>query len=388
MVEQVPPNSDDPFWKIRPFSNQEAPEVIKRLAGETELVSALASWQLPILYRYWRSAACAVIRFWLKQKAKRIFSVEDLQNIIAPKLAVIIKKTSHFSVGGLQNLASNPFRLYLSNHRDIVMDPAYANYALHKADLPTLSIAIGDNLLTKPWVGDLMKLNKSFIVRRNVSGPRAMLAASKLLAQYIRHSIENKINPIWIAHREGRAKDGVDQTEPAVIKMLSMARYKHESAKDALDAMRIVPLIISYELDPCDYLKAAELAAGKSYTKKEFEDVGSIAKGITEYKGCVHLQFGEAIPRDSSVANVVELVDEQMITHYELFQTNLWAWEWLNGGKVPHDLRCHQGSISKSTFQSRVNDVVPEHRQFMLAMYANPVVRLLDYRNRNRVVDH
>jgi hypothetical protein len=129
-------------------------------------------------------------------------------------------------VSGLESLDTDRAYLFISNHRDIAMDPAFTNYALHRAGHETLRIAIGDNLLTEPWVADLMRLNKSFIVQRSASGPRELLAASRLLSRYIRHSLQVDNVPVWIAQREGRAKDGVDRTEPAVIKMLSLSRDK------------------------------------------------------------------------------------------------------------------------------------------------------------------
>ena len=257
------------------------------------------------------------------------------------------------------------------------MDPAYANYALHRAGANTLAIAIGDNLLSKPWVADLMRLNKSFVVKRNVTGPRALLAATKLLSQYIRDSVNTGRDPIWIAHREGRAKDGRDLTEPAVIKMLTLSRERGEAPEAVLSDLNIVPLVISYEVDPCDALKAAELAAGEGYVKAEFEDVSSIARGITGEKGCVHLHFGEPLPANLSVEEVVAALDRQMVQHYRLYHTNRWAWEWLHGESVPASLAFHEGSVTEQSFRARIESASSEHRQWLLNMYANPVSRQL-----------
>ena len=270
--------------------------MLARLARDAELADIIARWRLPWLGNAWLPLSRQLGKLWLFVAARRLQTVEDLQNLIAPNLSKMIKKTSQFSVSGIEQLDLQHARLYLSNHRDIVMDPAYANYALHRAGAKTLAIAIGDNLLSKPWVADLMRLNKSFVVKRNVSGPRALLAATKLLSQFIRDSISRDRDPIWIAHREGRAKDGRDLTEPAVVKMLTLSRERGEAPDHVLSELRIVPLTIAYELDPCDALKAAELAAGGDYVKSEFEDVASIARGITGDKGCVHLRFGDPVP--------------------------------------------------------------------------------------------
>jgi 1-acyl-sn-glycerol-3-phosphate acyltransferase len=328
-------------------------------------------------------------KVWLGLAAKRLRTVEDLQNLIAPNLSRMIKKTSVFTVSGIDELDLRPARVYLGNHRDIVMDPAYANYALHRAGANTLAIAIGDNLLSKPWVADLLRLNKSFVVKRNVSGPRALLAATKLLSEYIRDSVSADRDPIWIAHREGRAKDGRDLTEPAVIKMLTLSRERGEAPEAVLSGLNIVPLVISYEVDPCDALKAAELAAGEGYVKAEFEDVSSIARGITGDKGCVHLHFGEPLPADLSVEEVVAALDQQMARHYRLYQTNRWAWEWLHGESVPVALAFHEGSVTEQSFRARIDSVPSEHRQWLLTMYANPVSRqlALDITDKDRSCD-
>ena len=366
---------DDPFAEIRPYSNLDAPKVLGRLSRDTELAETIALWRLPRLSALWPALARQLGKIWLRLAARQLRTVEDLQNLIAPNLSRMIKKTSLFTVSGIAELDLRAARVYLANHRDIVMDTAYANYALHRAGASTLAIAIGDNLLSKPWVADLMRLNKSFVVKRNVSGPRALLAATKLLSQYIRDSVTTGRDPIWIAHREGRAKDGRDLTEPAVIKMLTLSKERGEAPEAVLSELNIVPLVISYEVDPCDALKAAELSAGDGYIKAEFEDVFSIARGITGDKGCVHLHFGEPLPSDLSVEEVVAALDRQMAQHYRLYHTNRWAWEWLYGESVPAALTFHEGSLTEQSFRARMESAPSEHLQWLLTMYANPVSR-------------
>ena len=378
MTDSQSPESGDPFAEIRPYSNSDAPMVFARLVRDDELADIIALWRLPWIAGVWPALARQLGKVWLVVAARRLQTVEDLQNLIAPNLSKMIKKTSHFTVSGIEQLDLTAARLFLSNHRDIVMDTAYANYALHRSGARTLAIAIGDNLLSKPWVADLMRLNKSFIVKRGVSGPRALLAATKLLSQFIRDSISRNRDPIWIAHREGRAKDGRDKTEPAVIKMLTLSRERGEAPEKVLSALRMVPLTIAYELDPCDALKAAELAAGGDYVKSEFEDVASIAQGITGEKGCVHLRFGDPLPSEMGVEAVVAELDRQMAEHYRLFQTNRWAWEWLYGKAVPETISFDKGSIDEATFRARYELVPEEHRQWFLTMYANPVDRRIE----------
>lgn len=378
MTEPTASDLEDPFAEIRPFSSPDVSQVLKRLSGDAELAQTIALWRLPRLSAMWPGLARQLGRLWLHLAARRLSTVEDLQNLIAPNLSRMIKKTSRFSVGGMERLDLEPARVYLSNHRDIFMDPAYANYAFHRQGSRTLAVAIGDNLLSKPWVADLMRLNKSFVVKRNVGGPRALLAATKLLSQFIRDAVSQNREAIWIAHREGRAKDGRDVTEPAVIKMLTLSREKGELPESVLSELDIVPLVIAYELDPCDALKAAELTAGEGYIKSEFEDVASIAQGIVGNKGCVHLHFGEPLPPGLQVKEVVVEIDRQMALYYRLYRTNVWAWEWLHDATVPEDLLFHEGSISEQSFRARVEGIAPEHQRWMLAMYANPVDRQLE----------
>lgn len=378
MTQESSSPIEDPFSEIRPYTNTEAPTVIRRLARNGGLAEAVALWKFPRLSRLSLAVASAFARIWLLVVALRLSTVEDLQNVIAPNLSRMIKKTSRFSASGMTGLDLRMPRVYVGNHRDIVMDPAYANYALHRSKVRTLSVAIGDNLLSKSWIADLMRLNRSFIVKRNLPGPRALLAAAKLLSAYIRESVEISDNPIWIAHREGRAKDGRDLTEPAVIKMLTLSRDREESPESILDRLKIVPLVISYELDPCDAMKAAELSAGVGYTKSEFEDITSIATGIIGQKGCVHLHFGTPLERQLSVAETVKAIDQQMVEHYRLYQTNIWAWQWLHAAVLPHDLQYDAGSISETDFRARFDAIPDEHQQWFLTMYANPVSRALD----------
>ena len=377
MTEIEPLHDDDPFAEIRPYSNREAPDVLRRLTLDAELIETLAQWRLSRLNRIWPAFAQALARLWLQTMVRRLSSVEDLQNLIAPALSRMIKKTSQFSVSGIEHLDLTQARVYLSNHRDIFLDAAYANYALHRMGARTMSLAIGDNLLSKQWVADLMRLNKSFVVKRNLGGPRALLAATKLLARFIRQSVTQDHHPIWIAQREGRAKDGRDVTEPAVIKMLTLSRRQNETPEAVLKSLNIVPLVIAYELDPCDVLKAAELSAGATYTKAEFEDVTSMSLGIMGQKGCVHLHFGDPLDPDLDVAGVVSAIDQQMVAYYRLYGTNVWAWEWLHDRKVPDFVTPHQGEISEAAFRSRIEAAPLEYRERLLAMYANPVSRLL-----------
>ncbi len=371
-------SNEDIFGDIRPFNNNEAPAYFARLAREPELADALAVIKMPSLRRFLPSFSRWLASLWIHRQARSLQTVEDLQNLIAPELAKLIESSAQFSVSGLEHLPEDRAFVLISNHRDIVMDPALTNYALHAAGRSTVSIAIGNNLLRKPWIAWLMRLNKSFIVRRDVSGPRELLAASQHLSCYIRQMVATNESSIWIAQREGRAKDGRDATEPAVIKMLSLSRDRTtESAADVLAELCIIPVAISYELDPCDGLKAAEIAQGPSYQKSEFEDVRSIAVGISGKKGGIHLTFGEPITESTDVPSVVAQIDDQIRSAYVLWGTNQWAWEALHQRSLPETLTVRAGQSSKQAFLDRIAAYPTALQPVILAMYANPVTSAL-----------
>ena len=375
----------DPFADIRPYRDEEVPDVLQRLLHSSEFLDAIASFRfekatlrLPWVMR-------PLVRWFLKWELRNVTDVQSMQVVIKRYMDRMIAASSGgFSVSGLENLSDNTAYLFMSNHRDIAMDPAFTNYALHGVGRDTARIAIGDNLLTKPWVSDSMRLNKSFIVKRNLSGPRQLLAATKLLSSYIRHSLLEECSNIWIAQREGRAKNGIDQTEPAIIKMLAMGRNKKEqSFAQHIHALKIVPVAISYELDPCDALKAAELcqlATAGNYEKGEQEDVASIGQGIVGNKGRVHVSFGTPLGPELDTPDAVAAeVDRQVRSLYCLHPTNIHAYRMLHGDNapVPDDIYLEEGDCTAEEFEQRINALPADQRPYALAIYANAVTSKL-----------
>jgi glycerol-3-phosphate O-acyltransferase len=267
------------------------------------------------------------------------------------------------------------------------MYPAFVNYILYHAGFDTLYIAIGDNLLKRPFVTDLMRLNKSFIVKRSLKG-RELLKSSKQLSEYIHHCIEISRN-VWIAQREGRAKDGVDRTDTALLKMLGMSR-RPETLADALRPLHIVPVSISYEFDPCDTFKGEELHQKQlsgSYQKGEQSDINSIVAGMVGFKGRVHVAFGDELALESGIDDeaIAAEIDRQVIANYLLQQTNLLALKQLqelSPDSVPllseegqHALAGLQpDSATMTQFNERLAAMSPEVQHYVRLMYANPVI--------------
>lgn len=279
---------------------------------------------------------------------------------------------------------------YISNHRDIILDSALLDILLIDAECPqTVEIAIGDNLLVYPWIKHLVRLNKAFIVQRSLS-LREMLAASKLMSRYMHFVITQKKNPIWIAQREGRAKDGNDRTQEAVLKMIAMGG--EGTATERLMAMHIVPLSISYEFDPCDFLKAKEFQMKRdnpAYKKTRADDLINMQTGLFGYKGRVHyacapciddwIATREGLSNAEFFAATARRLDEEIYRNYRLYPNNFVALDLLNNGK---DYISHYSGEDKAQFEQYLRQKIDKIdlpnkdeaflRERLLEMYANP----------------
>lgn len=360
--------SQDPFAEIRPYNDNEVPAVLSRLLDTAEFIDALTRFRFPRAHRWAGGLLRPLVRNALRKQLAGVDRVETMQRVIAAYMQRMINGTTGtLSYSGLEQLQPGQAYLFISNHRDIAMDPAFVNWGLVRNNLDTVRIAIGDNLLRKPYVSDLMRLNKSFIVKRSLKGVREKLAALMQLSEYINHSIQTG-HSIWIAQREGRAKDGNDQTDPAILKMLYVSQKKQCDFATAIKNLHIVPVAISYEYDPCDAAKARELqslAADGSYQKSQYEDIESIVRGITGYKGDVHVAFGAPLTGDyASAEELAQAIDAAILANYRLHGSNLIA-----AGET--------GSVAldKQREYRERRELVPEAaREWFDRMYANPVL--------------
>ncbi|WP_093397305.1 1-acyl-sn-glycerol-3-phosphate acyltransferase [Halopseudomonas xinjiangensis] len=371
------------FDAIRPFDDSEVTDVLKRLLDDRELMDMLARYRFPRGARVAPGLARQLVRLRLRRESRGIDSVDTLQHRLEPHLSRLIENsTIEVTYSGLDNLRTDVSHLFLANHRDIVMDPAFVNYALYHAGHPTPRIAIGDNLLQRPFVSDLMRLNKSFIVHRSVSGRREKLAVYQGLSGYINHSISTG-HSVWIAQAEGRAKDGCDETDSAIIKMFCMSR-KSEPFGEVIRSLNIVPVSIAYEWDPCDLLKARELeqrARTGSYTKQPGEDDRSIAMGLTGYKGRVHVAFSAPMLGEFADAKAVAReADRRILTSYRLFASNYLAFENLDDtpelpiGDWRATFDADILAAEQARFDQRLASCSADQRPYWLMQYANPVI--------------
>src|SRR5690606_33392771 len=377
------------FDDIRPYHDDEVRPTLDRILADPELVDAVTRLKFPRLHRWAGGLLRPVVKRVLVKQLAGVNSVNGFQDVVERYMARMIRSTTTaLTISGLERLNPQQAYLFISNHRDIALDPAFVNWSLYHSDCNTLRIAIGDNLLSKPFVSDLMRLNKSFIVNRSAKAPREKLKAAKYLSSYIHHSICNEHSSIWIAQREGRAKDGFDKTNSAVLGMIALNKPKNEDLSTYIRQLRIVPVSISYELDPCDAAKARELYLQRtqgSYQKEEHEDVKSIAMGIAGDKGNVHLAFGDILDGDyADTDELVAALDKQILGNYVLHATNCFAYEMLHGS-VPevtygaNNTPYNPASLvaEKAAFEQRMNAIPEGQREIALGIYANPVLSKL-----------
>ena len=378
-METHPEQFDD----ICPLKSNEVPAAVAQLLSEPQFIKVLA-------YLFPKQDIEEV-----KALFQRVQSVDDFQRKIDyPFLKNLEAKTSlGITLKGIDGLDKSLNYLYISNHRDIVLDSAYLCINLIDNNLDTVEIAIGDNLLIYPWIATLVRLNKSFLVKRGVSG-RGQLEASQHLSSYIRYALLEKRQSIWLAQREGRAKDGNDRTQESLLKMLNMSGTG--TISNNLSELNICPLSISYEYDPCDFLKAKEFQQKRDdaeFKKSPADDLISMQTGMLGYKGHVVYTLGENLsdslrnlphlPRNEQYEAIAKLIDKQIHKNFVIFDTNRIANDLLHpqnkvGGYEPEAVVAFEKyidqQIRKIDLQNRDDAFL---RERILDMYANPLVNKL-----------
>ncbi|MDY2828151.1 MAG: 1-acyl-sn-glycerol-3-phosphate acyltransferase [Sodaliphilus sp.] len=312
---------------------------------------------------------------------------------------LLAKTTSGLTVSGLENLDKNTPNVFITNHRDIVLDSAQLSYSLIKGGFDTCEIAIGNNLLIFDWINKLVRLNKCFIVKRNL-GRMQTLAAAIQLSKYIHFALTEKHASIWIAQREGRCKDSNDRTQESLIKMLSYGN-RDKSFIESLKELNIAPIAISYEYDPNDYLKAREFllkSKDPNFKKSPEDDLISMKTGLLGFKGQVHYSFTpcinnelDNIPEDLdkflAISRVCTIIDHCIHANYKIFKTNYMAHDILFDNKkfadkyTPEELdgfkKYLSDQIDKTDIPLQEFDRYYMYSK-MLQMYSNPLTNQLD----------
>ena len=378
----VSPNFED----IRPLNQDEVQAAIEELLASEEFRHALR-YVKPDLD--WDQLSAAMRACKTKEQFKSTLAYDAV-------MTVAKKTTFSLTISGRSRLPEGkPACTFISNHRDIVLDASFLNVMLYDVGYGMTQVAIGDNLLIRPWIKTFVRLNNSFIVKRGVS-VRQMLEVSGTLSAYINHTIKDTKESIWIAQREGRAKDSNDRTQPSVLKMLCMAGGKDIIGN--LKSLNIVPVAISYEFDPCDYLKAQEFQLKRDnpeYHKTQRDDLLNMETGILNNKGRVHFTISKLIndqldqldpnmDRNELFAAVASIIDQEIYRHYRFYPNNYVAYDLLSGTRRFSD---HYGLKDKKAFEEYLQKqldkiVIPNKdenflRKKILEMYANPLKNFL-----------
>ena len=371
-----------PFDEIRPYEAEEMQQAFEELISDRQfnvMMKGFAPW-LP------KSPRNGLLRLAFKGVKTPL----DFQKrFMKPIVNYIIRKHTDGCKFNHDLLPDGKFDeryTFVSNHRDIVLDSAFLDVMLIKAGYPTtVEIGIGDNLLIYPWIKRLVRMNKAFTVRRGLTA-HEMLRSSMLMSQYIHYAVTQKRENIWIAQREGRAKDSDDRTQESVLKMLAMGGELRE--------LNIVPLTISYEFDPCDYLKAQEFQLKRddpSFKKSRQDDLDNMKTGIFGYKGRVSYHCGApvntwvdqldtSLPKNEYFTALAQRIDREIHRGYQLYPCNYIAADLLEGknSRTEHYTKADTerfekyltGQIAKITIP---NKDVPYLRERILTMYANPL---------------
>lgn len=373
------------FDQIRPFYDSEVNEALRGVIHHP-MMKALMSFTFPEMSEEeWKTQL-------LRTHSKRDFQANFIYNAIQE----VLKKSSEgLTTSGFEHLEPHTSYLYISNHRDIILDTSLLNVTLLEKGLTMTASAIGDNLVQKPFLQTLSKLNRNFLVQRSLS-PREMLQSSKLMSEYIYHLIRRENRSVWIAQREGRTKDGNDATQQGVLKMLAMAN-EGQTLTEFFRKLKIVPVSISYEYDPTDALKMPQLLAKANdevYVKEKNEDFNTLLSGIIGQKKGIHLHVGtpldtelDIIATESDSANkqlqsLAQVIDEAIITGYKLWPTNYIAYDLLNGTTRFADRYTEkEKQVFERRLEMRIDVENPILKEGFLAMYANPVVNKMKYQD-------
>ena len=330
----------------------------------------------------------------IKEKLLSIKSKKEFQTKVSVySLFKLAEKTAtSLNLYGTENISKDKSYTYISNHRDIILDASFLNIQLHKAGFETSEVAIGDNLLIYPWIKELVRVNKSFIVKRNVP-IRQMLEISRRLSYYIHFALKIKGESIWIAQREGRSKDWTDKTQESLLKMLAMGGGK--DLISSLSSMNIAPVAISYEYDPCDYLKASEYQLKRDnpeYKKTVHDDLLNMKTGLLGFKGNIDFRISpiindeinsidETLDKGEKVLRIAEIIDKHIHSNMTLFPVNYIAYDlFYNTNKYADKYNQHlkEAYIKYVNTQIEKVEIPNKDNQFLfnkiIEMYSNTVL--------------
>lgn len=373
------------FDSIRPFYDSEVNEALKSLLHHP-MMKAMMDFTFPELED----------EVW-KEQLSRTHSIRDFQvNFVYQSIQRVLERSSEgLTTSGFEKLEPNTSYLFISNHRDIILDTSLLNVSLIDYGLVMTASAIGDNLVKKDFLLKLSKLNRNFLVQRGLS-PRELLQSSKLMSEYMYHLLFKENRSVWIAQREGRTKDGNDATHQGVLKMVAMANDEAR-VMDFFKKLKIVPVSISYEYDPTDALKMPQLIAlskDEVYIKEKNEDFITLLSGIIGQKKRIHIHVGDVIVNEyekiiaendnnnKQIQALAQVIDDSILQSYKLWPTNFIAYDILyKTTRFEHLYNEKERQLFERRLEMRIDVDNETMREGFLAMYANPVVNKLKYTN-------
>ena len=367
------------FKEISPYEDYEVPEAIIRLKSNNSFLSKFSPFFFPKISSVFPYLGNILFKLKFIKYFGSSNTVKDFQQNLAPFFTKMIESTTAgFSVSGEENL-TNKTTLFIGNHRDIALDAAFLNYALLQKGLNTARIAIGDNLLDKDFAEELMRLNKSFVVHRNIKGIKETYKKLHRLSSYIYKSIVEDSESIWIAQREGRANDGNDLTDAAVLKMLFLSNRKKMKIQEWLEKVNLTPVVISYEFNPLDILKKQGKRSLEELEKanKNERYISELINGITGYKGGVHLHICKPVlNKINSFDQLVAEINDSIQGNYKLWPSNNFAVNELSRMEKSYEpfIKENLDTNKSSQFIGRFKDVEDNKLQETLRTYARPVI--------------
>ncbi|MGO4819849.1 MULTISPECIES: 1-acyl-sn-glycerol-3-phosphate acyltransferase [unclassified Flavobacterium] len=376
------------FDAIRPFYDSEINDAILNVINHP-MMKAMMNFTFPDL----------ADDAW-KDQLRKTHSIRDFQcNFIYHTIQKVLEKSSEgLTTSGFDKLEKNEAYLFVSNHRDIVLDTTLLNVSLFEHGMVMTASAIGDNLVKKDFLNTLAKMNRNFLVQRGLT-PREMLQSSKLLSEYIGHLTQHENRSVWIAQREGRTKDGNDATNPGVLKMLAMGSDE-ANLMDYFKKIKVVPVSISYEYDPTDVLKIPQLMAeanNEVYVKDKNEDFMTLLSGIMGQKKKIHIHVGDVLDKEidlikdefqnsnKQIQALAQVIDDSVLKNYKLWPTNYIAYDIVNKtNEYAYLYTENEKSLFERRLEMRIDGENPVALQGILDMYANPVFNKLKYKNEQK----
>jgi len=364
------------YRDIAPYRGKDVEAAVERIVANAPFIEQMLCGMQTKADRFDAEKTKAYVNLVISQ-LRRVRSYDDFQRYVTAGIflpSILKNSSTGFSVSGIEHIAADESCFYMSNHRDIILDCALIDLALLQGGRGMCEMAIGDNLLYNQFVVDLFKLNGGVTVKRTLP-MRDKYLESIRLSQYFVELITQEKHSIWCAQKSGRAKDGIDMTNPAIIKMLYLSqRHRGVSFPEVIRECHLVPVAVSYEYDPNDINKGREevdIAVKGSHEKRKYEDMISMIRGLTKQKGRIHISFGTPIIDDcDNPQAVANQVDRQIHLMYKLWPTNCFAYDYL---EQKNSFRDVYKDFDSKAFLARYAHLQPEVREFVLNSFANPV---------------